>query len=204
MELELFLKAFALFFVVIGPFDKIPIFTSLTANHTLQERRAVALKSTLTAFFIALFFILFGVEVLKLVGIGIPALRISGGIFLMAIAFGMLFSSDGTHDYGKDEKQEALTKKDISIFPLAMPLMVGAGTISLCILLSAEAGKDIYLNLAVISAMGAVVLITCVSLLIIGYIQKFIGKTINNIITRLSGILLGALAVQFVLEGLKL
>jgi multiple antibiotic resistance protein len=203
MDIELFIKAFTSFFVIVGPLDKLTVFISLTSSYTLKERRKIALKSTLMAFFIALFFILFGIEVLKFVGVTIPALRISGGIFLMIIALQMLFSSDMASGYGKDEAEEALKKEDISIFPLAIPLIVGAGTISISILFSAEAGNNISSNLAVIGAMGSVIFITYISLIVVTYMQNFIGKTINNIIIRLSGILLGGLSVQFILDGLK-
>lgn len=203
MDMDLFIKAFTGFFVVMGPFDKLAIFISLTSEYSIKERKHIALKSTVTAFLISLFFMLFGFKFLNAIGISIDALRISGGIFLMVIAMQMLFSANVANDYGEDEQKETLTKEDISIFPLAIPLIVGAGAISFAILLSAEAKGDVVANITVISAMTLVLFITYVMLFIIGYVQKFMGKTFNNIIVRLSGILLGGLAVQFTLDGLK-
>ena len=201
---EFFTKAFLAFFVVIGPIDLMVIFAALTRRKKPQEQRDIAVRSNVVAFVILLFFSLFGSALLSKVGISIPALKASGGLFLMVIAYKMIFDNDSHgSEYGEEEEKEAKKAEDVSVFPLATPLLAGAGSMSATILFASEAGDDISKHVLLILSFGLVLGIACIAFIMASRLQKFLGVTLVNIITRVMGILLAALAMQFVLDGLQ-
>ena len=200
--LEVGLVAFTTFFATIGPPDVAALYAAMTHKNTLRERRVMAIRGTLIATGILLFFALFGRSVLENFGITLPALRTAGGILLLLIAIDLVFArSSGSTSTTADEAAEARTKPDVSVFPLATPLIAGPGAIGAAILLVADAQGDATTIAVVIGAMLSVLLLTFVLLLIASQIQRLLGVTGLHVISRVVGVLLAALAVQFIFDG---
>ena len=200
--LETALVAFTTFFATIGPLDTAALFPALTPQNTARERRAMARKGSLIGGGILVFFALFGEGVLRAFGITLPALRCAGGVLLL-IAVDMVFArgSGGTTSTA-DERAEAQAKQDISVFPLATPLIAGPGAIGAAILLVADAQREPLRIAIVVAALLAVVLLTYLLLLAAAQVQKLLGVTGLQVITRVMGVLLAALAVQFLFDGI--
>jgi multiple antibiotic resistance protein len=196
--------AFATFFATIGPIDVAAMFAAITSDNKLSHRRAMAIKGTLVATGILLVFALVGEVLLAYLGISLAALRTAGGILLLLIGIDMVFArSSGGVSTTADESQEAKAKADISVFPLATPLIAGPGAMGAAILLVANAQGQFVLQMAVIAAMLAVLLITFLALLGASYLQKLLGVTGLHVVTRVFGVLLSALAVQFIFDGIS-
>jgi multiple antibiotic resistance protein len=198
-----FLVAFATFFATVGVADIAFIFAGLTQNNTGRERFIFATRGILVAAGILLFFAAVGSTILDLFGITLPALRVAGGILLLLIAIDMVFArhsgGTGTTD---EEEAEGMMRNDISVFPLAMPLLAGPGAISAVILLTTGAESDLEFWL-VLLALVTILFIAWLTLLVAIPVQKILGRTGLSVLTRVVGILLTALAVQFVLDGIK-
>ncbi len=198
-----FLVAFATLFATVGVADIAFIFAALTKDNTPAQRRIFATRGVLVALGILLFFAVLGNIILDVFGITIPALRTAGGILLLLIAIDMVFArhsgGTGTTD---EEELEARKSHDISVFPLAMPLMAGPGAISAVILLTTGAQSDLEFWLVLLAII--VILALCwLTLLIAIPIQRLLGLTGLSVVSRIVGILLAALAVQFVFDGIK-
>ena len=204
---EVVIQAFAMLFVVIDPIGLVPIFLSLTAGATAAMRRVIAIRAVVTAFGILLVFALLGKVVLSALGIGLPAFRIAGGIMLFLIALEMLFEKRGERRTknaaaASAELHDADADDDVAYFPLGVPLIAGPGAIAAMILLNEKHAGDMLAQGAVIAVMMAVLVITFVLFLLGSRLERLAGETLTKIITRLLGVVLGALAVQFVLSGL--
>ncbi len=201
---ESVLIAFATFFATIGPPDVAVVFAALTAKHTAAERRRLAIKATLVGAALLLFFAFFGRPLLTYLGITLAAMRTAGGILLLLIAIDMVFArmSGGTSTTA-DEDKEAAGREDISVFPLATPLIAGPGAIGAAILLVAEAQGDPTRIAWVIGALVAVLAVTFVLMMAASQVQKILGVTGVHVVTRVLGILLAALAVQFLFDGIS-
>lgn len=197
------LFAFFTLFATVSPIDSAAIFAALTAKSTAAHRRTMAIKGVLIATAILVVFWLIGDQLLTRMGITLPALRTAGGIMLLLISIDMVFArpSGGTSTTA-GETREAEQKDDISVFPLATPLIAGAGTMGAIILLAAQAGDNWQNQMAVLAALVAVMSITLMFLLIAGKLQKYLGVTGLNVISRVVGVLLAALAVQFIFDGI--
>lgn len=195
MELATIITAFATLFVVIDPIGLTPVFVALTHGATPQERRAIASRAALVAIGILTLFGLFGESVLGFIGISMPAFRIAGGILLFITALDMLFERRG-----KRREDQAAERVDPSVFPLALPLIAGPGAIASMILLSGQS-RDWADLLAVHLVMVATVSAAFVMFLVSGLLERILGKTGINVVTRLLGMLLAALSVQFVVDG---
>lgn len=197
-----FLAAFVTLFATVGVADIAFIFAALTKDETPAHRRVLATRGVLVALAILMFFAVLGNIILDLFGITIPALRTAGGILLLLIAIDMVFArhSGGTGTTDEEEK-EARQAHDISVFPLAMPLLAGPGAISAVILLTTGAGSDIEFWL-VLLAIVLVLALAWLTLLIAIPIQRLLGLTGLSVVSRVVGILLAALAVQFVFDGI--
>ncbi|ODT72756.1 MAG: antibiotic resistance protein MarC [Pelagibacterium sp. SCN 63-23] len=198
-----FLVAFATLFATVGVADIAFIFAALTKDNTPAQRRVFATRGVLVALGILMFFAVLGNLILDVFGITIPALRTAGGILLLLIAIDMVFArhsgGTGTTD---EEEIEARQSHDISVFPLAMPLMAGPGAISAVILLTTGARSDLEFWL-VLAAIAVILALAWLTLLIAIPIQKLLGLTGLSVVSRIVGILLAALAVQFVFDGIK-
>jgi len=202
--IETALVAFTTFFATIGPVDVAAIYAALTTDATPRQRRHMAIKGSAVGLAILLVFLLLGIDLLAYMGISLAALRTAGGILLLLIGIKMVFGDPGggttTTD---DETKEAELKDDVSVFPLATPLIAGPGAMGAAVLLMGNTHGDIQLGAVVVAAAIAVVLITLVLLLVATQVQRLLGVTGLQVISRIFGILLTALAVQFVFDGLK-
>jgi multiple antibiotic resistance protein len=201
--LETALVAFTTFFATVAPLDTAALFPALTPQNTARERRAMARKGCLIGGGILVFFALFGEGVLRAFGITLPALRCAGGVLLLLIAVDMVFArSSGGTTTTADERAEAQAKQDISVFPLATPLIAGPGAIGAAILLVADAQREPLRIAIVVATLLAVLLLTYLLLLAAAQVQKLLGVTGLQVITRVMGVLLAALAVQFLFDGI--
>lgn len=196
METTAIITAFVTLFVVIDPIGLAPMFVALTPGSDAAHRRSVAIRSCLIGIILLTLFGLFGESVLGYVGISMPAFRISGGILLFITALDMLFERRSER-----RKGQSANKNDPSVFPLATPLIAGPGAMATMILLVGQADgvSDI---ITVHLVMIAVVLLVLMFFLAAGVIERALGDTGINVVTRLLGMLLAALSVQFVLDGL--
>lgn len=201
--IELFTSAFITLAVIIDPPGCAPIFASLTAGTDAAHRRKMAIRSALVAWCILLFFALFGEPLLSTLGISLSAFRLAGGIMLFMIALDMVFERRTER---REERAEGIKgtpeAEDISVFPMAIPMIAGPGSIATIMLLSARA-EGFTAGLVVLSAMTLVLLLTLAALLLAGPLMKLIGAKLEAMITRILGVILAALAVQFVLDGLE-
>ena len=200
--IELFVSAFVTFFVVIDPPGCAPIFAGLTAGATATHRRAMAVRAVGVASLILFGFALFGEALLGALGISLNAFRIAGGIMLFLIALEMVFEKRTERREDRAEKVRAAEPADISIFPMAMPMIAGPGSIaSVMLLMSQNDGTE--RSLVVLAAMLAILAITLAALLIAGPIMRLVGAKIEAVVSRLLGVLLAALATQFVIDGIR-
>ena len=197
MDTAFLISAFVTLLVVIDPIGLAPMYIALTKGMESGPRRGIALRATLTGAGILTLFALFGEAVLDFMGISMSAFRIAGGILLFLTALDMLFERRT-----KRRKGQAHSDNDPSVFPLATPLIAGPGAIATMILLTGEAGSNWLLTAALLGVMFLVVSLVFVSFFIGGRLEKLLGETGINVVTRLLGMLLAALAVQFVLDGL--
>ena len=201
--LETAIVAFTTFFATIGPIDVAALFAAMTPNASSRFRRSMALRGTAIAALILICFALAGKPLLHTLGISLAALKISGGILLLLIGVDMVFArSSGGTSTTDEENHEAVGKHDISVFPLATPLIAGPGARGSAILLMANAKGSILAELVVLGALIATLLLTLVLLLIANRVQKFFGVTGMHVISRIFGVLLTALAVQFMIDGI--
>ena len=201
--LELFLSAFATFFVVIDPPGCAPIFASLTAGSPASHRRTMALRSVMVASFILLVFAIFGEDLLRTLGISLDAFRIAGGIMLFLIALEMVFEKRQERRENRVQDVKAQPEhEDISIFPMAIPMIAGPGSIASAMLMMARS-NGLQASFVVLGALAAVLLLTLIALLAAGPLMKLLGYKVEAMITRILGVLLAALAVQFVIDGVK-
>ena len=200
---ELFISAFVTFFVVIDPPGCAPIFTSLTAGTDAAHRRAMAIRSVLVASGILLVFAVFGEDLLGALGISLDAFRTAGGIMLFLIALDMVFEKRTERRETRAQDVKANPEhEDISIFPMAIPMIAGPGSIASVMLLMAKS-NGLTESLIVLSALGAMLVLTLISLLLAGPLMKLLGYRVEAMITRILGVVLAALAAQFVIDGVK-
>jgi len=200
--IELFVSSFITFFVVIDPPGCAPIFAGLTAGTTATHRRAMAVRAVLVAALILFGFALFGEALLGALGISLNAFKIAGGIMLFLIALEMVFEKRTERREDRAEKVKASEAPDVSIFPMAMPMIAGPGSIAAVMLLMSQ-NQGIERSGVVLAAMVAILVLTLVALLAAGPIMRLVGAKIEAVISRLLGVLLGALATQFVIDGIR-
>lgn len=196
---ELYVTAFITLFLVIDPVGLMPMFVSLTQDNS-QNRTKIAVRSCMVAVGILLLFGAFGEKLLSFIGIGMPAFRISGGLLLFLTAVEMLFNKRSQR---REEQSETEMHDDPSVFPLATPLIAGPGSMATMILLAGDAVAGFTSTLVLMAAMISVVGLTFIFFMLGGTFERLLGKTGINVITRLMGMLLAALSVQFVVDGLN-
>ena len=201
--IELFTTAFITLAVIIDPPGCAPIFASLTKGASAAHRRSMAIRSAAVAWFILVFFALLGEPLLDKLGISLSAFRLAGGIMLFMIALDMVFERRTERREERARELEGTPEaEDISVFPMAIPMIAGPGSIASIMLLSARAEGTVA-GLVVLAAMTAVILLTLIALLMAGPLMKLIGAKLEAMITRILGVILAALAAQFVLDGLE-
>jgi MarC family membrane protein len=194
------LAAFVTLLVVVDPPGVVPLYVALTKGETTANRRAILTRAVLIAFGAALFFLVAGRAVLSYLGVTVHAFSISGGILLFVAAMPMLFGQRG--GLQSPEPKERAEGHDIAVFPLAMPLLSGPGTIATILLLTSQAGGDMQKLGAIGVAIAAVFLVAFVTLYLGARLIRLVGEGGVDIATRVMGIVLAALAVQYVLNGI--
>jgi multiple antibiotic resistance protein len=199
--IALFLSAFVTLFLVIDPPGCAPIFAGLTKNATAPHRRAMAIRSTLVASAVLLMFALVGEALLQQLGISLDAFRIAGGIMLFLIALEMVFEKRTQRREHRAAEVDP-NYEDISIFPMAIPMIAGPGAIATIMLLVGRS-NGIAETLVVLAALAATMILMLLSLLAAGAIMRVLGPKLEAMITRMLGVILVALATQFVIDGVK-
>ena len=199
----LFFSAFITLFVVIDPPGCAPISSGLTKGAAPAERRSMAIRAVVIAGIILIGFALFGEDLLDALHIELDSFRIAGGIMLFLIALEMVFEKRTQRREDRAEKVAATPEvEDVSVFPMAMPMLAGPGAIAAIMLLTNEA-RGTEETLVVLGAMLTVLALTAAALIAAGPLIRVLGDRVEAVITRLLGVLLAALATQYVLDGLK-
>lgn len=200
--IELFLSAFVTLFVVIDPPGCAPIYAGLVGSASHRQAVAMAARASVIALLILLVFALFGEDLLGALHIELNSFRIAGGIMLFVIALDMVFEKRTQRREERAEKVREDHVEDISVFPMAMPMIAGPGSIATVMLLTARA-EGAEQTLAVLASLGAVIALTFLALAAAGPLMKLLGKRVEAVITRLLGVLLAALAAQYVIDGVR-
>jgi multiple antibiotic resistance protein len=205
--LDLFLSAFVTLFVVIDPPGCAPIYAGLVRDASRRQAVAMALRASLIATIILVVFALFGEDLLGALHIELNSFKLAGGIMLFLIALDMVFEKRTQRREERAEKVRADHAKtpeveDVSVFPMAMPMIAGPGSIATMMLLTARA-QGTEQTLVVLAALAAVMILTFASLAAAGPLMKLLGHRVEAVITRLLGVLLAALAAQYVIDALK-
>ena len=201
--LDLFLSAFVTLFVVIDPPGCAPIYAGLVSGATPAQARSMAIRACAIASGILLVFALFGEALLSALHIELDAFRIAGGIMLFVIALDMVFEKRTERREQRAERLRATPEvEDVSVFPMAMPMLAGPGSIAtVMLLMSRSEGTE--QTLVVLAALAAVMILSLLALLAAGPLMRLVGKQSEAVITRLLGVLLAALAAQYVIDGIK-
>ena len=202
--LEQFIKFFVVFFVVVEPVALAPMFGSLTEGASETWKRRMALKAVFVAAIILLVFAISGASFLSLMGISIEAFRIFGGLLLFLMALEMVFARESGTRTSADEKVESRKRADISVFPLAFPLLAGPGALTTILLWFGPhpLTREPLLFGGLLGAAFLVLAFSWVSMRLSGHIARLLGVTGANVANRLLGVVLGALAVQFLIDGI--
>ncbi len=201
--MDLLVHIFITLFIVIDPIGVASLFIAMVRGSDAAYRRAMALRSTAISAMILVIFFFTGDSLLHILGISLPAFRIAGGLLLFLLAIDMVFARhSGLRSTTVGEQQEAVHKQDISVFPLAFPLIAGPGALTTVLLMSTTPSETpIFIGMLVI--LLVVLGLTLVSLLYAAKISDLLGETGANVISRLFGLILAALAVQYVIDGVK-
>jgi multiple antibiotic resistance protein len=201
--LDLFVSAFVTLFVVIDPPGCAPIFAGLTIGAPPRAARHMAIRACVIAASILVVFALFGEQLLGALHIELNSFRIAGGIMLFLIAIDMVFEKrTERREKRAEEVRTAAEVDDVSVFPLAIPMIAGPGSIATVMLLMSRA-EGTPATLVILAALGAVMLLCLAALLAAGPIMRLVGAKAEAVVTRLLGVLLGALAAQYVIDGLR-
>jgi multiple antibiotic resistance protein len=199
---HIFPSSLATLFVAIGPVEVAAMFLALTPGMSPSHKRKLAILSASVALAVLLAFALGGIQLLALIDVGLPAFRTAGGVLLLMVAADLLLAQHSAiSSITSTEEHEAKVNTDIAIFPLAIPLTAGPGSMTAIVLLMGKAHKTSD-ALLVLAALGTVILITFLSMLLSDRLMRILGVTGANVIARVSGILLAALAMQFIFDGL--
>ena len=200
---EPLIKFFVVFFVVVDPISLIPLFAGLTEGAADSYKKKMAFKSSLIALIICVLFALVGAKFLQIMGIALSSFRIAGGGLLFLIALDMVFARPSGSRSTTPEREEAKTREDISVFPLAFPFIAGPGSLA-TILLTAGEVNDKPLQFAAFLVVVTLVLLIClIMMLATPRLMGALGVTGANVMSRLSGVVLAALAVQFIVDGIR-
>lgn len=201
--LERIFNTFIMLFVVIDPVALVPMFVALTQGGSVAYKRKMAYKATLIATVVLIAFVFIGGTTLKMLGIGLPAFRVAGGALLFLLALEMVFArQSGLRSTTTAERAEAEQREDISVFPLAIPLIAGPGALTTVLLMLADGHGEPVAVAIVVGMLFLVLAITLATLLGASRIMELMGETGANVVGRLFGVILAALAVQLIFDGL--
>lgn len=191
----------AIFFVV-DPMGVIPIFMAMTAHDPPEKRRSMAFRASVAAFFILSTFAVAGTLIFRVFGITLGAFKVAGGILLLLTSIEMLRAQQQRTRTTPEEEKESSEKEDVAIFPLAIPLLAGPGAIATVMAMMGKAGRIVFAVPVILS-----IAVTCVAsyamLVAADRIQRVLGVTGLNVMNRVIGLIIGALAVQFMFDGIK-
>lgn len=197
------INTFVVLFIVIDPIGIVPLFAAMTHGSPLAEQRRMALRGTLLASAMLLLFFLMGGPLIQALGISLPAFRIAGGLLLLLLAIDMVFArQSGLRSTTQREQHEAERRHDVSVFPLAFPLIAGPGALT-TVLLMASSWQQRVEWFGMLGVILAVLGLTLAMLWYAPLIMQRLGETGTNVIIRLFGLILTALAVQFILDGIR-
>jgi multiple antibiotic resistance protein len=199
--MEALLKFFVVLFVVVEPPSLVPLFATMTEGASAGYRRRMAVKASAIAFGILVTFALAGSWFIGMMGISIDAFRIGGGVMLFLIALDMVFARE--EKTTPEEKAETRRRADISVFPLAFPLISGPGALATVLLTFGSAPADPVLYAGLIAVIAAVIGVTLLFMLSTPLVMRVLGVTGANVVSRVAGVILAALAVQFILDGVR-
>jgi multiple antibiotic resistance protein len=200
--LDFLIQSFLTLFVVMDPIALVPAFLGMAGTRPRAEQLRLALKAVLVAGSVILFFALLGREFLRYLGINLDAFRVSGGVLLFLMALDMVFARASGARETSEEEAEARSREDISVFPLAIPLIAGPGTLSSIMILTGKSASPLG-NLGVILVACAVLGVCYLALRSGHRVIGVIGKTGVNVISRVLGVLLAALAIQYIADGTR-
>ena len=197
--LEIFIQSFTLYFIVVDPLGSTSIFFVITQNLNAKEKIKTAISATIIAAIILLFFALLGSYILKYLNITFSAFTIAGGIILFIISLEMLFNKR------QQRKEENINfqSENISVFPLAIPLLAGPAAITSVIVLVSDIGNNYVNQIIGITSLILVMFLTFIIFFITSKFEKIINKKIINIFSRVIGIILAGLSIQYILDGIK-
>jgi len=201
--IEQLIKFFIVFFVVVDPISLIPLFAGLTQGASARYKKKMAGKSTLIALAISVLFALVGARFLQIMGISLDSFRIAGGTLLFLIALDMVFARASGTRTTTPEQEESKTREDISVFPLAFPFIAGPGALATILLTAGEVDAKPLLIAGFLCVVALVLIVCWVLMLATPRLMKVLGVTGANVTSRLSGVILAALAVQFIIDGLR-
>ena len=197
------LKFFVLLFVVVEPITLVPVFAGLTGGAGERYRRKMALKAVAVSGIVLVLFALGGAWFIDMMGISVDAFRIAGGVMLFLIALEMVFARESGTKTTSEEKTEVQQRDDISVFPLAFPFIAGPGALATVLLTFGTLHPDPLLTLGLLGVIAAVLAITLALLLLTPFVNRVMGVTGAHVVSRLAGVVLAALSVQFMIDGLK-
>ncbi len=200
---DFLISAFVTLVVVVDPLGLVPTFVAVTEGLPATARRQVALRACLIAAGILAGAVLIGAWLLNALGIGLPAFRIAGGLLLFSIASEMVFGVRIERQARQAEQAVEEQVRNIAAFPLAIPMIAGPGAITACVLLAGRAGTSLPAHAGLLAVIVAVLALTLAVFLFASRVARLIGVTGNIVISRLLGVLLAALAVQFVIDGVR-
>jgi multiple antibiotic resistance protein len=201
--IEQLVKFFVVFFVVVDPISLIPLFAGLTQGASARYKKKMAGKSTVIALGICVLFSLVGAKFLNIMGIALSSFRIAGGSLLFLIALDMVFARPSGTRSTTPEQEETKKREDISVFPLAFPFIAGPGTLATILLAADEMDTNALLFVGFLGVVALVLAVCWVLMLATPRLMKVIGLTGANVVSRLSGVILAALAVQFMIDGIR-
>lgn len=197
------LKFFIVFFVVVEPISLIPIFAGLTEGGSDGYRKKMAFKAAAIAFGICILFALGGAKFLQIMGIALSSFRLAGGTLLFLIALEMVFARTSGTRTTAPEEQECAKRADVSVFPLAFPFIAGPGALATILLTAGEVGADPVLFTGFLAVVAVVMVLCWIIMLATPSLMRVLGVTGANVVNRLSGVVLAALAVQFIVDGIR-
>jgi len=201
--LEQLIKFFVVFFVVVDPISLMPLFAGLTEGASRPYAKKMAGKGALIALSICVLFALGGAKFLDIMGISLSAFRIAGGTLLFLIALEMVFGRTSGTKSTNDEEQEAKTREDVSVFPLAFPFIAGPGALATILLTAGELRSSPLLFAGLLGVIALIIILCWVLMLATPQLMRVLGVTGASVMSRLSGVILSALAVQFIIDGIR-
>jgi multiple antibiotic resistance protein len=200
---EQLVKFFVVFFVVVDPISLMPLFAGLTQGASARFKKKMAGKASAIALAICVLFALVGAKFLDIMGISLSSFRIAGGTLLFLIALDMVFARPSGTRSTTSERKETKQREDISVFPLAFPFIAGPGALATILLTAGEVGTKPLIFVGFLGVVALVVAICWILMLATPRLMRVLGVTGANVVSRLSGVILAALAVQFIVDGIR-